>query len=140
MAKAFLGSLGEYDATTELFASYLERLEQFFVANDVGMVAADAEDAVKKAADKKKVAVMISVIGKKPYNTLRDLCSPVSPKDKSFDELCTILKNHYKPRSLEVAGTYKFHQCVQGENESVTEFSARLRHLASECNFGTFLE
>ena len=65
MAKAFIGSIGEFDSTSELFVSYLERIEQFFVANDVGMVAEDATEAVKKAADQKKVAVMISVIGKK---------------------------------------------------------------------------
>lgn len=140
MASGFLGSIGEFDPTSELFSSYLERLEQFFIANDVGKVASDASEAVKKAADPKKVAVMISIIGKKTYNTLRDLCTPSSPKDKTFDELCTILREHYKPRSLEVVGTYKFHQCVQGETESVSEFSARLRRLASDCNFGTYLE
>ena len=64
MAKAFLGLLGEFDSTSELFVSYWERLEQFFVANDVGMVAEDATEAVK-VADQKKVAVIISVIGKK---------------------------------------------------------------------------
>ena len=123
-----------------MFSSYLERLDQFFIANDIGQCTTDATDAVRQAADKKKVAVLISVMGKTSYNTLRDLCMPDSPKDKKFKELCDLLKLHYKPKSLEVAGTFKFHQCKQQGNESISDYSARLRHLAADCNFGAFLE
>ena len=140
MAYWLLRSLGEFEPTTELFSSYLERLDQFFIANDIGQCAADATDAVQQAAEKKKVAVLISVMGKRSYNTLCDLCMPDSPKDKKFKELCDLLKFHYKPKSLEVAGTIKFHQCKQQENESISDYSARLRHLAADCNFGAFLE
>lgn len=35
----------------------------------------------------KKVSVMISVIGKNTNETLRDLCSPENPKDKTFEVL-----------------------------------------------------
>ena len=59
------------------------------------------------AADKKKVAVFISVMGKNTYAILRDLCSPDSPKDKSFSELCDKLKNHFKPKRLETISTKK---------------------------------
>ena len=109
MALSLLGSLGEFDSTTELFTSYLERLESFFVANDIGQYATDASDAIKNAADKKRVAVLISIMGRKSYATLRDLCMPSTPKDKTFKELCETLQGHFKPKSLEVAGTYKFH-------------------------------
>ena len=51
-----------------------------------------------------------------------------------------MLKFHYKPKSLEVAGTFKFHQCKQQEKESISDYSARLRHLAAECNSGAFFE
>ena len=107
MGYSLLRSLGGFEPTTELFSSYLERLDQFFIANDIGQCAADATDAVRQAAEKKKVVVLISVMGKTSYNTLRDLCMPDSPKDKKFKELCDLLKFHYKPKSLEVAGTFK---------------------------------
>ena len=121
------------------FIAYLERLEQFYIANDIRQCAADATEAVKKVADKKKVAVLISVIGSKTYNTLRDLCSPLVRKEKSFSVICELLKSHYKPKNLEVAGSFKFHSCVHAESESIAEYSARLRRLATDCNFGTFL-
>ena len=74
MASPLLGSVGEFDPASETFTAYFERLEQFFVANDIGQCPADATAAVVQEASKKKVAVMISVIGKKTYGTLRDLC------------------------------------------------------------------
>ena len=136
---SLFGVLGEFDPSTELFTAYLERLEQFFIANSIGQCSADASQEVIAAADKKKVAVFISVLGKNSYAILRDLCSPNSPKDKSFSQLCDKLKDHYKPKRLEVAETYRFHRCVQEENESVSAYSARLRRYASTCNFGEFL-
>ena len=65
---------------------------------------------------------------------------PDSPKDKKLKELCDLFKFHYKPKSLEVAGTFKFHQCKQQENERISDSSAHLRHLAADCNFGALLE
>lgn len=133
------GSVGEFDPSSESFTAYLERLDQFFVANDIGKCAADATAAVVRAASQKKVAVMISVIGRKTYSTLRDLCSPENPKEKTFEVLCELLQQHFKPKRLEVAESYRFHRSCQEENENVSVYSARLRHLATTCNFGEFL-
>ena len=139
MASPLLGSVGEFDPASETFTAYFERLEQFFVANDIGQCPADATAAVVQEASKKKVAVMISVIGKKTYGTLRDLCSPENPKEKTFEAIIELLQQHFKPKRLEVAESYRCHRCFQEENESVSSYSACLRHLASTCNFGEFL-
>ena len=127
MASPLVGSIGEFDTSTETFTVYHERLEQYFVANSIGHYPSDASTADKTAANKKKVAVMISVIGKKTYGTLRDLCSPENPKDKTFEQLCELLERHFKPKRLEVAESYRFHRCIQEENETVSVYSARLR-------------
>ncbi|XP_068748909.1 uncharacterized protein [Montipora capricornis] len=58
---------------------------------------------------------------------------------KAFEALCELLQEHFKPKGLEVAVSYRFHRCCQEENETVSVHSARLRHLASTCNFGEFL-
>ena len=75
------------DPSTETFTVYSERLDQFFVPNNIGSYPASASEEVIAAAEKKKVAVMISVIDKKTYSVLRDLYSPVNPKDKTFEQL-----------------------------------------------------
>ena len=109
MASPFLGSVGEFDLSSESFMAYLERLDQFFEANDIGKCAGDATAAVVQAANQKKVAMMISVIYKKTYRTLCDLCSPENPKEKKFEALCELLQQHFKPKRLQVAESYRFH-------------------------------
>ena len=81
---SLFGVLGEFQQSTELFTAYLERLEQFLIANSIEQCSADASQEVLAAADKEKVAVFISVMGKISYTIFRDLCSPDSPKDKTF--------------------------------------------------------
>ena len=83
--------------------------------------------AVIAAAEKKKVAVMISVISKKTDSVLCDLCSPVNPKDKTFEQLCELLQQHFKPKQLEVTESYRFHRCFQEDNKTVSVYSAHLR-------------
>jgi transposase InsO family protein len=132
--------MDELDPATESVLSYLERLEQFFIANKIGETTDDMSGPEKAAADKCKVATLISVIGKNVYSTLRDLCKPALPKESNFKELCDILTEHFSPKKLEVAETFRFHRCIQGDREKVSEFVARLRRMASTCNFGAHLD
>ena len=67
----------------------------------------------------KKVACLISIVGAKTYSTLQDLCKPDRPNTKTFQELSTILQQHFQPKQLEVAEAFKFHRCVQSDSESV---------------------
>ena len=73
------------------------------MANNIGQVAADASDTAKREADKRKVPVTISLIGKQTYSTLKDLCLPNLPAEKTYDQLTEILKGYYKPKVLEVS-------------------------------------
>ena len=109
------------------FTDYSERLNSYFVANNTGQVTADASDTAKREADKRKVAVTISLIGKQTYTTLKDLCLPNLPAEKTYDQLTEILKGYYRPKVLEVAESYRFYYTLQSENETVTEtFSSEL--------------
>ena len=108
------------------FTDYSKRLNAYFIANNIkGQV----------AADKKKVAITISLIDKTDYSTRKDLCLPALPADKTYDQLTQILKDFYKPKVLEVAETYRFHDTVQNEIESVTGYAKKLKRLAVDCNF-----
>ena len=49
------------------------------------------------------------------------------------------MKGYYKPKVLEVAESYRFHHKLQSENETVTEYANKLKRLAVNCNFGTYL-
>ena len=47
------------------FIEYSERLEAYFLAHDIGIVAPNASREEKRAADCKKVAFTISLLGKR---------------------------------------------------------------------------
>ena len=59
------GTLEPFDGAD--FTDYSERLNAYFIAHNIDQVAADASEAAKGEADKKKVAVTISLIGKAAY-------------------------------------------------------------------------
>ena len=81
---AMVGTLQEFCPETESITAYLERVELFMKAN--------------KVEDKRRVAVLLSVMGSKTYNLLRSLLSPDSPGDKSYADLETALKAHFEPK------------------------------------------
>ena len=136
---ANIGRIEPYDGSSDLEA-YLERLEMYLIANDVAAVGiAGADEVVQLAAEKKKVATLLTLVGPETYLLLKSLVSPQRPVDLSFDEITARLKSHLTPRRLIVAERFKFHQRTQKDGEAIATFAAELRRLASTCNFGEFL-
>ena len=88
---------------------------------------------------RKTLQFTISLIGKQTYSTLKDLCLPNLPAEKTYNQLTEILKGYYKPKVLEVAESYRFHHTFQSENETVTEYANKLKRLAVNCTFVTYL-
>ena len=109
------------------FEEYIERLEQYFDANET-------EDADKQRS------IFLTVCGEKTYSLLRNLCAPDKPNTKSFDELKTTLTAHLKPKPLIIAERYRFHDRKQESHENVRDYLANLRKLADTCDFKGFLE
>ena len=120
------GKLPEYHSDTEGIAAYLERVELFFAANDV--------------AENKRVAIFLSSVGGKTYSLSRDLLAPDKPSTKSLDELFVALKTHYAPQPIVIAERFYFHKRNQTVNESIADYLAALRQLATHCAFGNFLD
>jgi len=127
---ASLGKIEEFDPKNTNIDLYLDRLEQYFVTDEV-----EADSSTWH----RRRAILISVIGGKAYDVLADLCSPASPSSKSYAGLKAILKKQFAHKRLVISERYRFHTFVQAENTSVSEFAAQLQRLASTCNFGTYL-
>ena len=104
----------------------MERLEQFFIANDI-------TDAPKKRA------VLLSGIGPSTYSVLRNLMTPDVPSSKTYDELKGTLSAHFKPKTLVIAERFRFYKRNQHENESISDYIVELKKLASTCDFDDFL-
>ena len=121
-----VGRLTEFDPRNDSITAYVERVNLYFMANEV--------------ADGKKVAVFLSAIGPKTYALLRNLTTPAAPAEKSFTQIVEILKGHYEPKPLVIAEHFNFHRRTQHARESVTNFAAELQRLTIHCEFGAHLD
>ena len=120
------GSVGEFAPGKETWLSYAERLEQYFLANDV-------------QAQEKKRAILLSLCGASTYQLIRNLVSPQKPSEKTFDELVKLVQEHHQlPPSVTVQ-RFAFHSCNRKNGESIADFVAHLRELSEHCQFGDML-
>ena len=84
----------------------------------------------------KGAAVFLNFIGGRAYELLRSLLTPTLPK---YDELVALLKEHYEPKPLVITERFHFHRRNQRQGESIAEYVAELRRLATHCEFKTYL-
>ncbi len=70
---------------------------------------------------------------------MRNLLSPDKSVAKSFEELVSLLKNHFNPKTSEIIQGWKFNSRNRRHDESLVEYVAELRKLAQDCNFGDTL-
>jgi hypothetical protein len=105
---------------------YLERLEQYFIANDIKN---ESEN------EPKRKAILLSSVGSETYRTLKDLCFLQKPSEKNFKSLSDELKGHFKPKRLLVAGRFQFHSEKQQPVQSVLDFATHLKKMAASCKF-----
>ena len=120
------GSVGEFAPGKETWLSYAERLEQYFLANDV-------------QAQEKKRAILLSVCGASTYQLIRNLVSPQKPSEKTFDELVKLVQEHHQPPPSVTVQRFAFHSRTRKEGESIANFVAHLRELSEHCQFGDTL-
>ena len=123
---ATIGHIQEFDPEKEKVSAYLERVQMFLVANSI-----EAE---------KKVPVLLSVIGGKTYALLGSLLAPEKPKDKTFEQLSDVLQKHFEPKPVVIVQRFHFHRRNQAPGETVAEYVAELRRLATHCKFEGYLE
>lgn len=69
---------------------YMERLEQYFIANGI-------QD------DAKKVAVLLCVMGEKPYELVHNLLAPTKPASKRY------VPRHKRDDRISTAKTFDNH-------------------------------
>ncbi|CAH0724893.1 unnamed protein product, partial [Brenthis ino] len=118
--KMYIGNV-DYDES-EKFSDYIERFEMFLECNKI------------EAARWK--AVFLSVIGPKLFSLLKNLCTPVAPRERTYEELKKNLMNHLEPKPNVITERYKFGQRCQMSGESINTYLAELKKLSLYCNYG----
>ncbi len=130
MAAAFC-RIEEYQQGQD-WAEYIERLEFYFTANDIG------EDKDKDLV--KRQSILLTVCGSQTYSLVRNLCARKIPKDKTYAELKDLVKDHLCPKPIVIAERFKFLQRNQKDSESVSDFLTALKKLSESCKFEAFLD
>ncbi|XP_067685478.1 uncharacterized protein [Haliotis asinina] len=118
---------GEFKPSEETWACYIERLDAYFVTNDV-------------TEEEKKRSFLISVVGPKTYGLMRNLVSPDKPKDVQFDVLTSAVQDHHHPRPSAIVQRYKFNTCFRQPGQTIGGYVADLRQIAEFCDYGEELE
>ena len=83
---------------------------------------------------------LLHYMGAATYNVLCDKLLPKAPEEKTYDEIVTILTEHFDPKPNEILENYRFHLRKQKPEETCEKFLVALRKLAINCNFGEYLD
>lgn len=119
---ALIGDIPRFHNYGDDWQVFTERLEQFFEINDV--------------AEEKKRAILLTSISDDVYKTLRDVCHPVLPKSKTFDELCALLNKQFVKKTSVFRERVTFYNAKQMKDESISSWFARIKKLSVDCKFG----
>ena len=79
-------------------------------------------------------------MGPQSYSLQRTLCSPNKPPEKTYVELCTLLKEHQNPKPSVIVSRFKLYSRNRKSSETVSQYIAELRKLTEYCEFRDWLE
>ena len=122
VAAASFSHIGEFKPDNERFSVYVERFELFLAANGV-------------QGSRKVPLSNNGGRGGTTYGLLHHLVAPSNLKDMSYEDIVSKLRAHFEPKPLIIAKRFLFHRRDQRPGESIAEYLAELRRLASGCAF-----
>lgn len=127
MAKVLVGKLSVFNHELQDWEVFKDRLEQWFIANEI--------TNVEDKSQIKRRAVLVSSLSENTYKLVRDLALPEKISTLDYDKVTKLLDDHFKPIKCGFAERYLFHSSTQHQNETLTEWAARVRSLATDCDF-----
>lgn len=108
------------------FGLWLERLEMHMVQ-------------LKITEDSLKVSTLLRSLSSDAYDIIHSICSPETPSEKKFAELCTLLKTQFTTPVIIFQERKKFYTASMTQSETVSSWFARVKKLSIDCAFGTSL-
>ncbi|XP_065919035.1 uncharacterized protein [Dysidea avara] len=105
------GGIGEFSGEAADWESYIERLENYFVAHEI-------TDAAKQRA------TLLSQCGSATYKLVRSLVAPQKPNEVEYAALVKRINEHFVPKPSVIVQRFKF----------------QYLHEAKHCEFGDTLE
>ncbi|KAK8759830.1 hypothetical protein V5799_028903 [Amblyomma americanum] len=119
------GALEAFHGDEGAWTEYLERVKLFFDANSV--------------PEEKKRSVFLTCCGASTNSLLQSLLTPKTADQVSIDEILSVLSGHYIPKPSVVVCRFRFNSRSREPEESVSDYTASLKKLSANCEYGTFL-
>ena len=91
----------QWDGRTVSLNSWIERLEEYFVLEDI-------------TDGRKKVAASLTYIGSYGYEIFKSLLAPDKPSSKEYDALKKLITEHITPKPVTMVERHKFSKVFQG--------------------------
>ena len=115
-----------FDSIAELWKDYLLRFETFVNANSV--------------PDEKKALVFLTNQTSGTYKLITNYASqqdvPTTANAMKFSDITGFMSSHYDPTQFTVRERYKFWSTIKRKpGETPTELAARVRQMATTCDF-----
>ena len=79
-AVGLFSHVGEFSPEQETSCSYVERMEMFFMANNIVEQPGEGKEEANLAVANRKHAIFLTEIGPEAYSTLSSLLAPVKPR------------------------------------------------------------
>ncbi|XP_047993905.1 uncharacterized protein LOC125232321 [Leguminivora glycinivorella] len=101
--------------------AYKQQLVCFFLLNDIDV--------------NKKVPLLITKLGASVYELLTTICTPDSPVNLTYDQICDKLEKHYHPVRNYALEQAEFRKRNQQKDENLDKYILELKKLSKNCNF-----
>lgn len=101
---------------------FSEKMECFFLTKNI-------------TEDKIKVATLVTRLDNDAHALLKQLVAPAKITEKQYKDLIETMTDQLAPKPAEAMERCTFHTAMQESQESIAEFTARLKKLALNCNF-----
>lgn len=111
----------------ESVEEYLERLENYLELNEI-------------KDDKKKVMLLLNLLGKEASHKVTKACLPEKPTDHKYEKVLEMCRKAFLGEKNLMVEHYRFNARSQKSGEPFYDFSIELSMLAKECEFGAFRE
>lgn len=121
------GGMPIFQPDCHKFEDWIDLLEVHFLENGV-------------TEDDKMISILIKAVGINTYGLLKQLCHPILPYKKKYTELIEMLKQQFGQRTVVFFERKVFFAANKSDSESVNNWYARCRKLATNCEFGSLLD
>ncbi|CAG4973114.1 unnamed protein product [Parnassius apollo] len=124
---SYLGNLPVFDHKTIEWSIFYGKLTQFLRINNV-------------TKEEIKSGILLTHLTDETYRLVRNLAYPKTVVSLTYNELVQIVNSHFESKQCSFVDKANFFGATRSPGESLGDCAARLRGLASYCEFGDALE